>query len=72
MNGLRIQHHSKVFAWRGDLASHTHLGFARNPLCGDEIRIDLLVEKEYISKIRFRGQGCVVSQASGGVAWLKE
>lgn len=38
-------------------------GFARNSLCGDEIWIDLLVENASMSKIRFRGQGCMVSQA---------
>ncbi|MGH7567235.1 MAG: Fe-S cluster assembly sulfur transfer protein SufU [Gemmatimonadota bacterium] len=36
----------------------------RNPLCGDEIDLMLLVEGERIADVRFTGQGCSISQAS--------
>ncbi|MEI6649893.1 MAG: SUF system NifU family Fe-S cluster assembly protein [Candidatus Moraniibacteriota bacterium] len=45
----------------------THHGEAKNPTCGDSLSIDLLVEDGCISKIRFTGQGCAISQASASI-----
>lgn len=36
----------------------------RNPLCGDEIELMLAVEEDRIGEVRFKGQGCSISQAS--------
>ncbi|HEV2067272.1 MAG TPA: SUF system NifU family Fe-S cluster assembly protein [Thermomicrobiales bacterium] len=38
-----------------------------NPLCGDEVRIDVRVSDDRISEIRFSGRGCAVSQASASI-----
>lgn len=38
-----------------------------NPLCGDEIRIDLRVKDGVVSEIAFSGRGCAVSQASASM-----
>ena len=38
-----------------------------NPLCGDEIRIDVRVADGRISDIKFSGRGCAVSQASTSI-----
>lgn len=38
-----------------------------NPMCGDEIRIDVRVADDCISEIRFSGRGCAVSQASASI-----
>ncbi len=35
-----------------------------NPLCGDEVRIDLRTDGERVTEIRFSGRGCAISQAS--------
>lgn len=35
-----------------------------NPLCGDQIRIELKVEDGKVADIRFSGKGCAISQAS--------
>jgi nitrogen fixation protein NifU and related proteins len=35
-----------------------------NPLCGDEIRIDVRVVDDKVSEIKFSGRGCAISQAS--------
>jgi nitrogen fixation NifU-like protein len=35
-----------------------------NPLCGDEIRIDLRVDGDHVSDIKFSGRGCAISQAA--------
>lgn len=38
-----------------------------NPMCGDEIRIDVRVADDCVSEIRFSGRGCAVSQASASI-----
>ena len=38
-----------------------------NPLCGDRIRIDLIVEDDIITEVRFSGQGCTISQAAASM-----
>jgi nitrogen fixation NifU-like protein len=38
-----------------------------NPLCGDEIRIDVRVQDDHVSEIKFSGRGCAVSQASASI-----
>ena len=35
-----------------------------NPLCGDEIQIDLLVKDGLVDNVKFSGRGCAISQAS--------
>ena len=40
-----------------------------NPLCGDELRVQLKVDGEgKIEDLRFSGQGCAISQASASIA----
>src|SRR3972149_2350062 len=59
----------------------SHEGF--NPLCGDEVTGDLLVNGGVIQDVAFNGAGCSISQSSaslmteavigkpvGGVEWL--
>jgi len=38
-----------------------------NPLCGDEIRMDLAVKDGVVEQIRFSGHGCSISQASASM-----
>ncbi|MBA2277525.1 MAG: SUF system NifU family Fe-S cluster assembly protein [Chloroflexia bacterium] len=38
-----------------------------NPLCGDEIRIDVRVADDRVSEVKFSGRGCAVSQASASI-----
>ena len=35
-----------------------------NPLCGDQIRIELKVDDGVIKDLKFSGKGCAISQAS--------
>jgi len=35
-----------------------------NPVCGDEIRIQLRIEDDHIEDAKFVGQGCSISQAA--------
>ncbi|MDP9366225.1 MAG: SUF system NifU family Fe-S cluster assembly protein [Chloroflexota bacterium] len=38
-----------------------------NPLCGDEVRVDVRVAADRIAEIKFSGRGCAVSQASTSI-----
>lgn len=51
--------------YRGELDPHDISFEDSNPLCGDELRIDLRVNgDENIIDARFSGKGCAISQAS--------
>lgn len=39
----------------------------RNPLCGDEIALQLLLDGDTVREARFTGQGCSISQASASM-----
>jgi len=45
----------------------THVG--ENPMCGDEIRMDIVLDddEEVIERVAFRGDGCAISQASASM-----
>tara|TARA_X000000368_G_scaffold34603_1_gene25319 strand:- start:7191 stop:7655 length:465 start_codon:yes stop_codon:yes gene_type:complete len=38
-----------------------------NPLCGDDVKVYVLVEDKIIKEIRIGGQGCSISQASASM-----
>ena len=38
-----------------------------NPLCGDDVRVELLIDGDVIVDIGVTGQGCSISQASGSM-----
>lgn len=38
-----------------------------NPLCGDQISMDMQIEEDHVSEVRFRGRGCAISQASASM-----
>jgi nitrogen fixation NifU-like protein len=38
-----------------------------NPLCGDQLAMDLLVDGDRITEVRFRGRGCAISQAAASM-----
>ncbi|MDB4915349.1 MAG: nitrogen fixation protein NifU [Gemmatimonadetes bacterium] len=39
----------------------------RNPACGDEIHLDLHVEDDVITDVKFTAEGCAVSRASASI-----
>jgi nitrogen fixation NifU-like protein len=47
-----------------ELAEKTIEVHLANPVCGDEIRLQLLIEGDLISDAKFVGQGCSISQAA--------
>jgi nitrogen fixation NifU-like protein len=52
---------------RGELAGATHHAHGMNPVCGDEIAVDLVLDGNRIADIAFRGQGCSISQSSASM-----
>jgi nitrogen fixation NifU-like protein len=38
-----------------------------NPFCGDRIRIDLKLREGKVADVRFKGQGCAISQAAASI-----
>jgi nitrogen fixation NifU-like protein len=38
-----------------------------NPLCGDELRVQIKVEDGKVADLAFSGQGCAISQASASM-----
>jgi nitrogen fixation protein NifU and related proteins len=51
--------------YRGELDPHDISFEDENPLCGDNIRIDLRVDQQgNITEAGFSGHGCAISQAS--------
>jgi nitrogen fixation NifU-like protein len=38
-----------------------------NPLCGDKLHFDLLIEDDVITDVRFTGRGCAISQAAASM-----
>lgn len=48
-----------------DDATHHANGF--NPLCGDEISLQLRVDEETVGDVGFQGHGCAISRASASL-----
>ena len=51
----------------GELPDPEHRAEGNNPLCGDRLTVDLVVEGGRIVDVKFRGQGCAISTASASL-----
>ncbi len=51
----------------GSIPIKTHSLKGHNPLCGDLITINLLIENDVIKDISFEGNGCAISKASASI-----
>ncbi len=49
---------------KGEVTDHTAEAHVSNPVCGDEITVQLRLDGNQIVEIAFDGQGCSISQAS--------
>jgi nitrogen fixation NifU-like protein len=53
---------------KGHLASPTCSHCDRNPICGDQITVELLVdENDRVKEAYFDGKGCAISQAAASI-----
>jgi len=52
----------------GHLSAPDAVAEDRNPLCGDEMRVEIAVDDDgKVADIRFSGKGCAISQASASM-----
>ena len=52
---------------RGELEPHTARVEGNNPLCGDEIQVDVRLKDGELEDVAFQGRGCSISQASASM-----
>ena len=62
-----ILEHSKRPHNSGKLPEPSTSHEEHNPLCGDRIRMDLLIRDGVIADVRFSGKGCAISQAAASM-----
>lgn len=62
-----ILEHWRHSPHRGALAAPDRVGEGLNPLCGDQVRIELAVADDRVLAVRFQGEGCVISQAAASI-----
>jgi nitrogen fixation NifU-like protein len=63
-----LEHYKHPHHW-GDLEDADLEFFDSNPLCGDELRVQLKVDDAgRVSDIAFSGHGCAISQAAASMA----
>lgn len=52
---------------RGSLADADVSAHVVNPLCGDEVALEIKIENNQIQQIAFVGRGCILSQAAASI-----
>jgi nitrogen fixation NifU-like protein len=63
-----LEHYKRPHNW-GELADPDLEFFDSNPLCGDELRVQLKVDDAgRVSEVAFSGHGCAISQAAASMA----
>ena len=62
-----LEHYKNPRHW-GELEDPDLEFFDSNPLCGDELKVQLRVQDDKIAEVRFSGHGCAISQASASMA----
>jgi len=62
-----LEHYKRPHNW-GELAEHDLEFEDSNPLCGDELRVQIKVDDAgKVADVAFAGQGCAISQASASM-----
>ncbi len=62
-----ILDHSRHPRNKGEIDDPTATYQDTNPLCGDEVRMDVRIEGDAVAEIKFSGRGCAISQASASM-----
>ena len=62
-----LEHYKRPRHW-GEMENADLEFFDTNPLCGDELKVQINVEDGKVAEIRFSGHGCAISQASASMA----
>jgi nitrogen fixation protein NifU and related proteins len=51
----------------GELAGANREADGKNPLCGDEVHVALVLDGDTITDVKFTGHGCAISKASASL-----
>ena len=51
----------------GELAGADHRAEGKNPLCGDHVHVELVLDDDVIRDVKFTGHGCAISRASASL-----
>ena len=62
-----ILDHNKNPRNNGAIKDHTNHADGHNPLCGDKVSLDLIIEEDTVKDIKFTGSGCAISTASSSL-----
>ena len=62
-----IMEHSMNSRNKKQLACPTCSMMGHNPNCGDEIRLDVIVQNGIVADLAFSGHGCAISQSSTSI-----
>jgi nitrogen fixation NifU-like protein len=65
--GEMILDHARHPHNKGLLADADLEAAGRNPICGDEVSLQLALDGDRLTAARFRGSGCAISQASASM-----
>ena len=61
-----LEHYKRPHHW-GELENPDMEYFDTNPLCGDELRVQIKVADGKVEDVAFSGHGCAISQASASM-----
>ena len=61
---LKIASNTKNFK---DIKKNTHHSKSKNPLCGDEIHIKLVINDQKITDFGYQGKSCIYCQATASI-----
>ena len=61
---LKIASNTKNFK---DIKKYTHYSKSKNPLCGDEIHIKLVINNQRIIDFGYQGKSCIYCQATASI-----
>jgi nitrogen fixation NifU-like protein len=62
-----LEHYKRPHHW-GELADPDLEFSDSNPLCGDELTVQIKVEDDKVADVAFSGHGCAISQAAASMA----
>ena len=62
-----LEHYKRPHHW-GELENPDLEFYDTNPLCGDELKVQLKVRDGRVADVAFSGHGCAISQAAASMA----
>lgn len=63
----KIWEHAQLSPYAGTIKRPTLSGIGENPLCGDTLRVDLVIKKGAITDAKFTHRGCALSATAASL-----